>query len=208
MKKIFKFFYTLLIVGLFVIAGLVFLSAFNTPIKFRLFSVNSGSMEPVIPLGSLVVVVPVNEYQASDVITFRSERKAKETATHRIVEVVKNEETGKISFKTKGDANENADSEEIVLSRVVGKVVTIIPLLGYILSFAQTQLGLILLIVIPATMIIYSEVQTIKNEILKKIKDKKEKDEQDDNNLKEDDFSDNPEVKKPRKKNGKKKNKK
>ena len=38
------------------------LSNFNTPLRFRVFSINSGSMAPTIKLGNLVFVRPRENY--------------------------------------------------------------------------------------------------------------------------------------------------
>ncbi|OGD63880.1 signal peptidase I [Candidatus Beckwithbacteria bacterium RBG_13_42_9] len=169
-KCVFNIIYWLILLALAVIAGAVVLSRFNTPLQFRLFSVQSGSMEPNIRLGSLVVNKPQSSYQKDDMVTFRSERSVKETVTHRIIEVSEDKDLNKVQYKTKGDANEDPDPEPIPGNRVIGKVVFTIPYLGYAVAFAQTQTGLIVLVVIPATLIIYSELMNIKNEVVDIIK--------------------------------------
>lgn len=169
------------IVNTILIAVVVLLSltlVFSKPIagmNFSLYSVNSGSMEPAIKLGSLVLVKSQENYSKNDVITFRDEADPRNTTTHRIVAVVEDKDINKLSFRTKGDANENEDTELIDSRRVVGKVVFSLPYLGYGASFAKTQMGFVLLIVIPATIIIYSELQNIRGELKNKF-GKKEKD--------------------------------
>lgn len=175
LKSILTIFYWVLLLFVAFMAGSLILSRFDTPIKYRLFAVQSGSMEPSIRLGSVVVVVPQESYAKDDVITFRSERSAKETNTHRIVEVLEDKDLNRLEYRTKGDANEDPDHEPIPLRRVVGKVVFAIPYLGYPISFAQTQTGLIVLVVIPTTLIAYSEFLTIKNELALLIKRRQEK---------------------------------
>ena len=153
------------------------MSKLNTPLEIRLFSVLSGSMEPNIKIGSLVVVGPQDNYQKDSIITYYSEKNFTQTVTHRIIEISKDEDIGKISYQTKGDANEDSDSEKVPLSRVIGQVLFSIPFLGRILNFAQTQLGFLLLIVIPGTLLVYTEIQNIKSEIVKLIKTKRKKNE-------------------------------
>jgi signal peptidase len=130
-------------------------------------------MEPAIPLGGLVIVKPTEGYVKDDVITFRSEADPKQTVTHRIVEIVEDEDLKRISYKTKGDANEEADRELVDSRRVIGRVVYTVPYLGYVVSFAQTQVGFVVLVVIPATIIIYSELLKIKSEVGEFIKKRK-----------------------------------
>ena len=156
------------------IAILTALSSFSTPLQFKIFMVESGSMAPTIQTGSLIIVKPETEYKKDDIITFKKnleiDIKARgATTTHRIVEVDND------SFTTKGDANETEDQKSIHKDLILGKLFLTIPYLGYPVSFAKTQTGFILLIVIPATLIIYSEVLNIKKEAKRLLKKKKEK---------------------------------
>jgi signal peptidase I len=120
-------------------------------------------MQPSIPLGSLVLTQKQSEYQEGDVITFQNTGDTKYLITHRLKNI-EELENGKL-FITKGDANEDADSERVDPGSVVGKVIWALPLIGFVVSFARTQTGLIALVVIPATIIIYSEVLAIKKEL-------------------------------------------
>ena len=170
-KKLGQGLYWLLFTALIVIAAFVALSAIDIPENYKLLSVQSGSMEPAIPIGSVLLTKPSSAYQVEDVITFRDIENPNYLITHRIVEV-ENLENGSL-YVTKGDANEDADSERIEKDLVVGKVIWSLPLIGYVVSFARTQVGLILLIVIPVTIIVYSEILAIKREF-KKLSNKDE----------------------------------
>ena len=135
------------------------------PGGWRVFSVQSGSMEPAISTGSLVFVRPSGSYAEGDVITFLSEPDADArnqfvTTTHRVVEIT--EVDGSPVFTTKGDANNANDAETVQAPEVLGKSVGHVPYLGYPVAYAKTQAGFIMLIVIPATLIIYSELVHIK----------------------------------------------
>ena len=65
------------------------------------------------------------------------------------------------------DANNTADLDQIKARQIVGKVVYWVPFVGYFAAFTKTPTGLILLIVIPSTIIIYSEILKIKEEVIK-----------------------------------------
>ena len=93
------------------------------------------------------------------------------TITHRIIE--KKEENGQILFITKGDANDSADVGGIRKEEIIGKMTVKIPFLGYLVAFVRTTQGFILLVIVPAVIVIYSEMQKIKDEIKKKIDYKK-----------------------------------
>ena len=142
------------------------------PIKgnYKIYVVRSGSMEPKIRVGSIVVSQPMNNYRVGDIITFNSGATKKENTTHRITEI--KSENSTISYVTKGDANKNNDTKDVPASKVLGKEIFTIPLLGYLLVCIKTLPGLILLIVIPGTIIIYEEVKKIGRE-MRAIKSKK-----------------------------------
>lgn len=156
-------FYWLTFTLLIIIAALVASSAFNLSGGYRLLVVQSGSMSPSIPVGSLIFTKPEAEYQKGDVVTFYETGNQKYLVTHRIAETQKLED-GEL-FITKGDANDASDSKRIDKGGVVGKVVWALPYAGYAVSFAKTRTGLIALIIIPATLIVYSEILAIKHEL-------------------------------------------
>ncbi len=128
----------------------------------RALVVQSGSMEPTILTKSVVIAAPSSSYSVGDIITFRHSGRENVLVTHRLQSIKNGNE-----FITKGDANEEADGESVLAVNVIGKVVFTIPFVGMIVSFAQTQLGFLLLVVIPAVAIVYSELLSIKKQIVK-----------------------------------------
>lgn len=164
-----------------VIAVLVFTSAslvlsnFDNPLKLRVFSVMSGSMEPSIRLGSMVFVRPQPQYYENDIITFADRNDPKRTTTHRIVRISEEPDLGYTSFVTKGDANEDNDAGFVRDDRVLGKVFLKIPSLGYLVAFAKTQMGFTFMVVMPATILIYSEANNIRREVKAILDERKEK---------------------------------
>ncbi len=128
---------------------------------WRFDSVYSGSMEPAIHVGGMVVVrqVDPSAIREGDVITFVSRVKADSFVTHRIVEVTENE--GSLLFCTKGDANDAPDEELVRASDVVGRVWLSVPYAGYVAEFLQRPLGFGLVIGIPALVIVLIEIRNI-----------------------------------------------
>lgn len=172
-KKIGKILYGIVFVCLLIIAGIVALSSLKIPGNYKIFTVQSGSMEPSIMTGSVVIIKPFDSYQKGDVITVREPGNPKSTLTHRIFEV--KESSDSASYITKGDANNAPDSEQRPKANVLGKVIFTVPFAGYPIGFAKTRNGLIILVIIPATLIIYSELVSIKNEAIKLIKKRKKR---------------------------------
>lgn len=130
---------------------------------YRAFIVQSGSMEPTIQTGSLIVTQRVNPHdlKEQDIVTFIRPDNTQEFVTHRILSISKPEDVP--LFKTKGDHNDTADNWTLVGGGVVGKVVQIIPHLGYAMSFVRSKVGIALLIVVPAIFIIFDEIKIVVN---------------------------------------------
>lgn len=149
------------IYGLVAVFALVVLSSKYGLLGFRLYSVRSGSMEPSLAKGSLVLVrekAPVNE---GDIITFYTGFK-NNTVTHRVIKIQREKDL--VFYQTKGDANNAPDSVKVAADRVVGKVVGSAPYLGYIVAFTQTLIGVVLLILVPSLIIIIDEGTKLKEE--------------------------------------------
>ena len=136
----------------------------------KLFTVQSGSMEPTIKAGSMAFVKSEKNYNVNDIITYQERTNPKETITHRIV---KKENTGVDRYTTQGDANGSADSNIVLFPQIIGKVIFAIPYFGYPVAFVRTLPGLIILIIVPAIIIIYDEISNIKKELAKRKKMKK-----------------------------------
>lgn len=138
-KKIWKCI-TSVLVALVVIVALLLVGA--RLIGLQVFTVLSGSMEPTYHVGSLIYVKDVDpfELESGDVITFMLDENT--VATHRIVEVVPDEEDDSVvRFRTKGDANENVDGSLVHYKNVIGSPVFTIPYLGYAVSYIQNPPG-------------------------------------------------------------------
>ena len=138
-KKIWKCI-TSVLVALVVIVALLLVGA--RLIGLQVFTVLSGSMEPAYHVGSLIYVKDVDpfELESGDVITFMLDENT--VATHRIVEVVPDEEDDSVvRFRTKGDANDSVDGSLVHYKNVIGSPVFTIPYLGYAVSYIQNPPG-------------------------------------------------------------------
>ena len=130
------------------------------------YVVVSGSMEPAIPVGSLVYAKPVEPatLQTGDVIVFFNTNAASASGetgqsnaipvTHRVVE--NHTDEGKII--TKGDANESTDIFPADYINVVGKVFAHVPKLGYLASPLASLQGKIAMVMIIFAGFLLTEV--------------------------------------------------
>lgn len=108
---------------------------------YEVYGILSGSMLPKYPIGSIIYVEheEATNIEVGDVITFNMAAGSNVVATHRVVEINKEEET----FTTKGDNNDTVDSSPVSFQRLIGKVVLCIPVLGYVADFIQSTYGII-----------------------------------------------------------------
>lgn len=116
-------------------------------IKYRTYTILTGSMQPKISPGDVIVTtnVGINELEVGDIITFNRDGM---TATHRIIEL--NDD----SILTQGD-NNNVHDNPIEYEQIIGKYLFKIPQLGRILQFTSSVPGIILVVTLVITYFIY-----------------------------------------------------
>ncbi len=99
------------------------------------FIVLSGSMEPAIPTGSIVLADKNDsEINIGDIIAFH---KGDISVTHRVSGI---DEDG--NYITKGDANETIDLTPVAREQIIGKCRFIIPFLGFVVNYIKTPYGI------------------------------------------------------------------
>ena len=91
-------------------------------------AIATGSMEPEISVGDMVVVADwQRELTVGDVIAYAHDGK---TIVHRITEITQQPEG--TAYITQGDANNAPDADPVQPSQIEGKVVARIPALGWV----------------------------------------------------------------------------
>ena len=138
-KKIWNTITSLLVI--LVVIGAMLLGGVRI-LGYQVFTVLSGSMEPVYHTGSLIYVKDVDyrDLGEGDVITFMLNEDT--VATHRIVGVVPDEEDPSVvRYRTKGDANDAEDGALVHYKNVIGSPVFTIPYLGYVANYIQNPPG-------------------------------------------------------------------
>ncbi len=127
------------------------------------FVVYGGSMGDAVPVGSLAVTswVDDEDVEVGDIILSRRASGADEElpVAHRVVALGTQE--GRRVAETKGDANESSDPQAAVLGDRVLKLSVAVPYLGYLLGFAGTPLGWIILITLPGALLTASVLKGI-----------------------------------------------
>jgi signal peptidase len=120
---------------------------------YKTYVVLSGSMEPAIHTGAVVVAtaVPPSSLNVGDVIVYnRSD--VDERVTHRIIDV--QDDGGKRTFTTKGDANAAPDAWTVQYSQnTAGKVVFTVPYVGYINNALESPRGRMVFVIVPVVVL-------------------------------------------------------
>lgn len=111
---------------------------------YSVHAVLSGSMGRTAPKGSLVIAktLPPDRYTVGDIVVFPLPLAPEQTVTHRIVRL--NLAGEKRTVSTKGDANPNGDGWSIQVQQIKGRVLVIIPLIGFITLALHTVTGFFL----------------------------------------------------------------
>lgn len=98
----------------------------------------TGSMEPVIMPGDMILIQNKASYEVGDIVTFRGNNYP---VTHRVIY----EADG--AYVTQGDAN-NVRDDKIGDADIFGKVFLIIPKLGYFVNFLQKPFGMLIVLLV------------------------------------------------------------
>lgn len=141
---------------------------------FMLFRVVTGSMEPTIPVGSLLITkqVDIGTIQVDDIICFRTQVSEiwGKIVTHRVVDLWQTE--AGMLLETKGDANFVSDGYLVDRMNFVGKVIWYTgdgSMLANILSVFTSKVGFLGCIVFPSlllsSMILRDSVGSIRKEL-------------------------------------------
>ncbi|WP_062233257.1 signal peptidase I [Fictibacillus sp. FJAT-27399] len=122
---------------------------------YKIMTVLSGSMRPMLQPGDIVIDrdPDLAKFKVDQIITYKREDKF---ITHRVIDLVK--KNGVVYYKTKGDANNVEDNKLVAPQQVVGDYAFHIPNAGFFLEFARGKLGILLFIILPAILIVLSEV--------------------------------------------------
>jgi signal peptidase len=130
--------------------GLVLAAVALYPAGYRPFTVLSGSMEPAIGTGDVVVDSSISPLDArvGDVVTFPDPENRSRLITHRLRQI--RARGGTVEMVTKGDANNTTEHWTVPGDGRIGRVEYRVPMAGYALAWVSGKQGKLLLIVLPA----------------------------------------------------------
>lgn len=146
-----------------------------------MFRVVTGSMEPTIPTGALMITrqTQIETVSLGEIVCFRTQESAiwGKIVTHRVVDIL-TQPDGSPLLVTKGDANLVTDAYYVTRDNFVGKVIWHTgdhSKLASIFSFFTSKIGFLGCIVFPclllATLILRECVSNIRSELREYIKE-------------------------------------
>ena len=147
-----------IVVSVLVLLTVIFTGKGKAPkvMGYTLFRVMTGSMEPAIPVNSLIIVKEISpeQLQEGDVISFYSRDPSLmgQVNTHRIVSI--EQMNGEYHFHTKGDANNVDDKYETLQGDLVGKVIYSSYRLGQVVRLISNPLIFVPMIILPLIIIL------------------------------------------------------
>lgn len=124
------------------------------------FIVLSGSMEPEIQAGDLIICrqTPASDVNTGDVISFFDpDGNGTSVVSHRVTAIA-TDATGQPVFTTKGDANNVDDATPVTADKVIGVYQFRIPGLGNVAMFMQSTQGLIVCVVVPVILLLAYDI--------------------------------------------------
>jgi signal peptidase I len=119
----------------------------------RSYTVMSGSMEPAIDTGDVVVErnLAPEEIRPGDVVTFRDPTRNNRLITHRVRHIAI--DAGVVHVVTRGDANTGVERWSVPVKGRVGLVVYRLPRIGYVAHAIGGTGGRVAFIVVPVLLI-------------------------------------------------------
>jgi len=126
---------------------------------WQLLSVQSGSMAPTYPVGSLLVVgsIDASQVEPGMALVFDDPQVPGRVVTHRVVDTVAGDE---LRFWTRGDANLARDPLPVPAGNVRGRVLWAVPHLGSIATLVSWPWSFVCLVLIPMVLIVSGELRS------------------------------------------------
>lgn len=126
------------------------------------YTVLTGSMSPLMPPGTMVVVKPTEfeRIRVGDVVTYQIASGRPEVVTHRVIGIDITDDGPRL--RTQGDANPAADANGVRPEQVRGTVWYWVPLVGYVTTVGDGDSRLLITQIIGGALLLYALVVVIR----------------------------------------------
>ena len=138
-----------------------------------IYVVSSGSMYPELAMHDIIVIsghVSFEDIKIGDIIVFDRPKDHDKVIVHRVVAVVDDDPK---TLRTKGDNNQNSlvgTDYPITKEEYIGKVVHVIPQVGFITKILQPPINYIIIAVIIGLMVIRHTYKKDKKKLMEQAK--------------------------------------
>lgn len=126
---------------------------------YSLFRVVTGSMEPEIPVGALLISADtdIESIRVNDIVCFRSKSPDMlgRSITHRVIGIT-HDANGRVQLQTKGDANVAADGYYVTADNLIGRVTWYSDgefFLASVISFFTNKISFLAFVALPCLVI-------------------------------------------------------
>ncbi len=150
------------LVALLALVLAVLLLAIPFALHLQRYVITSGSMTGAIDTGALIYsrIVPVKDLRVGDIITYAPPGR-RSMVTHRIVQITR-DKSGRVVFRTKGDANPVADPWRFTLDKPTqARYWFQIPSIGYLIAALSLRWVRIVFIALPAMLVALATLRSI-----------------------------------------------
>ena len=141
-----------------VLASLVVLLGVAFLMGWKFQPIETASMAPRIPAGSLAVVGPIEatDVESGMTIVFVDPQAPDRLVAHGVVKLLPGTAP---AWQTKGEANAEADPFPVHASAIQGHVLLAIPLLGHLVTALRGPQAVLILVGLPLAALIASELR-------------------------------------------------
>ena len=146
----------LAVVGVSVLAPLVALVGTVVLFGWQLSVIETGSMAPTYPAGSLAIVEPIDaaQVQPGMTVVFRDPDNSGRLVAHRVTRLIAG---APLRFETQGDANLTVDQNPVLARDINGRVRWAVPRLGSVAEALHGPSTPLVLVGVPLVLLVVSE---------------------------------------------------
>ena len=149
-----------------VLMSFILCSTIGYLLNVKLFVVTSNSMQPTFSYGDVLLAVSQEHYYLNDMISYKINGVV---VTHRVKSIYTtyDGQSEFVKYQTKGDANKSADRAVIPEHMVIGKIIYILPLIGYLILLIQSKYTIFTMFIFSIINLIYQLIKKGKQNRIK-----------------------------------------
>ena len=123
--------------------------------------IETRSMEPRYPAGSLAVVTPIDpaDVEPGMTIVFEDPMNRERLVAHRVVRQLPGDS---LAWETKGDANATSDPLPVHATAVRGRLAWSIPGVGSVVTALRGPQAVLLLVILPLAILVSTELAAVR----------------------------------------------